>query len=89
VLCEKCRGTRELPAAGVALLIVGMSCVLAVLLLGVLPCACAGYEARRRRAVAEAEAAVMSECTFQPRINTHHKSRQERVAELLAQQQQR
>lgn len=47
----------------------------------------AGYEARRQRAVAEAEAAVMGECTFAPRINTHHKSRQQRVAELLGEQQ--
>jgi hypothetical protein len=45
---------------------------------------CTGYEGRRRRAVREAEEAVMGECTFQPRINTHHRTRQQRVAELLA-----
>jgi len=33
---------------------------------------------------AEAEAATMAECTFKPRINSHHKTRHERVAELLA-----
>jgi hypothetical protein len=46
--------------------------------------AASGYEARRRRAVVEAESALMGECTFQPRINSNHKTRQERVAELLA-----
>lgn len=46
------------------------------------PC---GTEARKQRAEAEAEAAAMAECTFAPRINSSHKSRQQRVAELLSQ----
>lgn len=40
-------------------------------------------EARKARAEAEAEAAAMAECTFAPRINSQHKTRKERVAELL------